>query len=60
MSRSSEATAATGATPFGRAAPGSRYFVTTRWTVVLAAGRKDAPEAGEALDQFCRVYWYPL
>ena len=52
---SSEPTAAS-----NRPAPGSRSFVTTRWTVVLAAGRKDAPEAGAALEQLRRVYWYPL
>jgi len=36
------------------------YFATTRWTVVLAAGRRDAPEAEAALEELCRTYWYPL
>lgn len=35
-------------------------FATTHWTVVLQAGRNDSPEAGSALAELCRVYWYPL
>ena len=36
-------------------------FVTTRWTVVLAAGRgSDSSGARAALDELCRTYWYPL
>jgi RNA polymerase sigma-70 factor (ECF subfamily) len=35
-------------------------FVTTRWTNVLAAGRKSSPQADIALEELCRVYWYPL
>jgi RNA polymerase sigma factor (sigma-70 family) len=35
-------------------------FATTRWSLVLAAGRGDAPEAGAALTALCEVYWYPL
>lgn len=35
-------------------------FATTRWTVVLQAGRNESPEAGSALAELCRVYWYPL
>jgi RNA polymerase sigma-70 factor (ECF subfamily) len=35
-------------------------FATTRWTVVLRAGRPEAPEAAAALAELCRVYWYPL
>jgi RNA polymerase sigma factor (sigma-70 family) len=27
---------------------------------VLAAGQKASPNAGAALDQLCRAYWYPL
>jgi len=35
--------------------------VTTRWTVVLAAGRgSDTSGARAALDELCRTYWYPL
>jgi RNA polymerase sigma-70 factor (ECF subfamily) len=35
-------------------------FATTRWTVVLAAGRRAAPQAEVALEELCRTYWYPL
>ena len=36
-------------------------FVTTLWTVVLAAGRgSDSSGARAALDVLCRTYWYPL
>jgi DNA-directed RNA polymerase specialized sigma24 family protein len=36
------------------------YFATTRWTVVLAAGRRSTPQASQALEELCRIYWYPL
>ena len=35
-------------------------FVTTRWTVVLAAGGTDTTQARQALEHLCRTYWYPL
>jgi DNA-directed RNA polymerase specialized sigma24 family protein len=35
-------------------------FVTTHWSLVLQAGRQDAPEADRALAELCRLYWYPL
>ncbi|HXJ55143.1 MAG TPA: protein kinase [Verrucomicrobiae bacterium] len=35
-------------------------FATTRWSIVLAAGAKASPQAAEALEKLCRVYWYPL
>ncbi len=35
-------------------------FITTHWSVVMAAGQKDSPQASEALQQLCRAYWYPL
>jgi RNA polymerase sigma-70 factor (ECF subfamily) len=37
-----------------------RIFPHTRWSLVLAATRKDAPESAEALEALCRAYWYPL
>jgi len=40
-------------------APGD-IFATTHWTVVLAAGRRSAPQADRALEELCRAYWYPL
>ena len=36
------------------------WFVTTHWSVVLAAGRDPSPDAREALERLCRTYWYPL
>ena len=38
----------------------ARQFATTRWSAVLAAGKPDSPEAARALDQLCRIYWFPL
>lgn len=35
-------------------------FVTTRWSVVLAARDKASPTAAGALETICRVYWYPI
>lgn len=41
--------------------PGSgEVFATTRWTLVISAGRRTSPESEEALDALCRAYWYPL
>ncbi|HEX4341895.1 MAG TPA: sigma factor, partial [Verrucomicrobiae bacterium] len=37
-----------------------RIFPHTRWSLVLAATRKDSPESGMALETLCRAYWYPL
>ncbi|MGA2175764.1 MAG: sigma-70 family RNA polymerase sigma factor [Verrucomicrobiota bacterium] len=39
---------------------GGDIFATTRWTVVLAAGRSGSPQADVALEELCRTYWYPL
>ena len=35
------------------------HFATTEWSLVLAAGA-NAPEAGEALERLCSIYWYPV
>jgi RNA polymerase sigma-70 factor (ECF subfamily) len=35
-------------------------FVTTRWTMMLSAGRKSSPQSGRALAELCQTYWYPL
>ena len=40
------------------ASPG--VFATTHWSVVLAAGQRDSPQAIAALEKLCRAYWYPL
>ncbi len=36
------------------------FFATTHWSVVLAAGQQDTPQATAALEQLCRDYWYPI
>jgi RNA polymerase sigma-70 factor (ECF subfamily) len=35
-------------------------FVTTHWSVVLAAGQGDTTHARDALAHLCKTYWYPL
>ena len=35
-------------------------FGSTRWSVVLTAGRASTDEAREALATLCQHYWYPL
>ena len=59
MSTSPQADAAettsTGIEPARRSA-----FVTTHWSVVVSAGQSDTPQSRDALEQLCRVYWFPL
>jgi RNA polymerase sigma factor (sigma-70 family) len=38
----------------------SPLFVTTRWSVVLAARERSSPESAAALETLCRAYWQPL
>lgn len=40
--------------------PGAAAFATTRWSMVLAAGQRAAPDAEAALAGLCEVYWVPL
>ena len=35
-------------------------FLTTHWSVVLAAKDKSSPESAAALEALCSAYWYPL
>lgn len=35
-------------------------FHTTHWSVVLRAGKEDAPKSEEALERLCRSYWHPI
>lgn len=42
------------------ARPSEAWFVTTHWSVVLAARTKDSPQSAAALETLCRTYWYPL
>jgi len=44
----------------GSGSPRGDVFVTTRWTVVLSAGRKSSPHSDKALAELCQTYWYPL
>ena len=37
-----------------------RQFLTTHWSVVLAARHDSSPNAAAALETLCRTYWYPL
>ena len=39
---------------------GPSLFVTTHWSVVLAAKDKSSPDSAAALEALCRAYWYPL
>lgn len=35
-------------------------FATTRWSIVVSAGRRNSPDAQEALAVLCERYWCPL
>jgi RNA polymerase sigma-70 factor (ECF subfamily) len=35
-------------------------FVTTHWSVVMAAAHGENLQAGAALEKLCETYWYPL
>lgn len=35
-------------------------FHTTRWSLVVRAGRDSSPRSRAALEDLCRLYWYPL
>jgi RNA polymerase sigma-70 factor (ECF subfamily) len=40
--------------------PANTPFLTTRWSLVLAAGQGGEPRARAALGELCQTYWYPL
>lgn len=45
----------------GKDAAQHEAFMTTRWTIVLAAGRtNDTTGVRAALEELCQSYWYPL
>jgi RNA polymerase sigma factor (sigma-70 family) len=44
----------------GETRQAQRLFVTTRWSVVLAAQDKLSPGSAPALETLCQSYWYPL
>src|SRR5882724_2474575 len=47
---------------FPDAATRTGLFTSTRWTIVLDAGRSQAPsrDALNALSELCRIYWRPI
>jgi DNA-directed RNA polymerase specialized sigma24 family protein len=44
----------------GFASRDAARFATTHWSVVLAAGDSESPDADQALARLCEHYWYPL
>jgi RNA polymerase sigma factor (sigma-70 family) len=40
--------------------PNNPHFAATRWTLVLQAGHKSAPNSTRALAELCSTYWHPL
>ena len=46
--------------PSHDAAATAAQFATTHWSVVVAAGQSNSPEAHQAMETLCRAYWYPL
>jgi RNA polymerase sigma-70 factor (ECF subfamily) len=47
-------------TPKGEPRNHATLFLTTRWSIVLAARSVEAAEASCALESLCRTYWQPL
>jgi RNA polymerase sigma factor (sigma-70 family) len=39
---------------------GGSNFQTTRWSLVLAAGKSSTDESRDAIEILCKQYWYPL
>jgi RNA polymerase sigma-70 factor (ECF subfamily) len=39
---------------------GNSQFATTRWSIVLAAGKRSSPDANQALEVLCTTYWHLL
>src|SRR6476646_9594555 len=37
-----------------------QWFLTTHWSVVLAAADRSTPSAANAMEKLCFSYWYPL
>jgi RNA polymerase sigma-70 factor (ECF subfamily) len=35
-------------------------FVTTHWSVIVAAGQRATPQSRSALQELCKTYWFPL
>jgi RNA polymerase sigma-70 factor (ECF subfamily) len=43
-----------------QASAGSGTFVTTDWSMVLAAAIRSPADSGGALERLCGIYWYPI
>jgi RNA polymerase sigma-70 factor (ECF subfamily) len=46
--------------PSEEGASGPASFLTTRWSLVVAAGRPGEPRARAALAELCEAYWRPV
>jgi RNA polymerase sigma-70 factor (ECF subfamily) len=46
--------------PSSQTSEGRRWFVTTHWSVVLAAKSEKSAQADVALQKLCSTYWPPL
>lgn len=46
--------------PSGTESGRAGVFDTTHWSVVLQAASQFTPQAQEALERLCQIYWYPL
>jgi len=44
----------------GDAAREPRAFATTHWSLITRAGEPGTPEGRAALEELCRVYWFPI
>jgi RNA polymerase sigma-70 factor (ECF subfamily) len=40
--------------------PRGGRFATTRWSLVVAAGRRTDARSAEALASVCEMYWFPV
>lgn len=36
------------------------HFMTTHWSVIIAAGSENTHDAMTSMEELCRTYWYPL
>jgi DNA-directed RNA polymerase specialized sigma24 family protein len=54
-----QVTSVTGVEPAAAGQNGGMAFATTHWSVVLTA-QSESPEAQEALEKLCRIYWRPV
>ena len=44
----------------GAAARGPSAFATTHWSLIVRAAETGTPAGRAALEELCRIYWYPL